>query len=110
MATQRLPSLTCPPVQTTTKRKTRHGSIEPEPTAGQPHVIVQTSALVDDFGAMYFEVYNETISLYFGKNAEEIHISFTDQALLNLARLLNEAIRATMEARAVTIPDNLNGD
>jgi hypothetical protein len=84
------------------------GSIEPEPAEGRPQVTVQTSALVDDFGAMYFEVHDEEISFYFGKNDDSIHIGFTDQSLLNLARLVNRAVKATVEARAIAIPGHVN--
>ena len=80
-----------------------HGSIEPDPTTGRSQVTVQTSALVDDFGAMYFEVYDENISFYFGKNDDAIHIAFTDQSLMNLARLVNQAVRATLNARGIPV-------
>jgi hypothetical protein len=67
-------------------------------------VTVQTSALVDDLGAMHFEVHDEGVSFYFGDNGDSIHIGFTDQSLLNLARFVNRAIRATLEARCIPGP------
>lgn len=84
---------------------TKHGSIEPEPMVGRPQVTVQTSALVDDFGAMSFEVHQDNISFYFGKNDDSIHIGFTDQSLMNLAMLVNRAVRATLDARGIPITD-----
>lgn len=86
------------------------GSIEPAPALGHSHITVQTSALVDDLGAMYFEVYAEDISFYFGKNDHCIHISFTERSLLNLARLVDRAVKATLDARTITIPDHVNDD
>lgn len=109
MAEREWQNLARPTGQTAARRTAAHGSIESGPMPGQPQVTVQTSALVDDFGTMYFEVQNESISFYFGENADSIHISFTDQSLPNLARLVNRAIKATLEARAITIPDHIGG-
>jgi hypothetical protein len=80
-----------------------HGSIQPEPMIGEQQVTVQISALVDDFGAIHFEVYKENISFYFGTNADAIHIAFTDQSLMNLAKLVNHAVRATLSARGIPV-------
>lgn len=81
------------------------GEIKPETGATAPQVTVQTSALVDDFGAMYYEVDEEAVSIYFGMgNEDSIHVGFTDQSLLNLAQLVNQAVAAMLRARGIPIP------
>lgn len=81
------------------------GSIEPEPMVEQPQVTVETSAFVDDFGAMYYEVYEDRVSFFFGKQADNIHIAFTNQALLNLAQLVNRATCATLRAQGIPVQE-----
>lgn len=82
------------------------GCIEPDGAVKTPQVTVQTSALVDDFGAMFYEVDEESTSIYFGRgNDDNIHVGFTDQSLLNLARLANEATCAMLRARGIPVPD-----
>ena len=88
----------------------RSGSIEPEPVDRRPQVTVQTSALVDDLGAMYFQVYDDEISFYFGEKDDQILITFTDRSLMNLAVLVNRAVRATLEARGVPMAEALLPD
>jgi hypothetical protein len=81
------------------------GSIEPEVPTNKPQVTVQTSALVDDLGAMTYQVYDESVSIFFGRgNDDSIHIGFTDQSLLNLAQLVNRAVCAMLQARGIPIP------
>jgi hypothetical protein len=65
-------------------------------------VTVQASAYVDEFGAMSYQVYSKDVSLFFGKKGEELHIGFTDESLMNLARLVNHAVCATLRARGIS--------
>lgn len=81
-----------------------HGAIEPVATVEAPQVTVQTSALVDDFGAMSYEIYDVSVSLFFGNKDDNIHVAFTDQSLLNLARLVNQAVCAMLRARGIPVP------
>jgi hypothetical protein len=81
------------------------GSIKPDVIVAQEQVTVQTSALVDDFAAMSYAIYIESTSIYFGReNGANLHVSFTDQSLLNLARLVNQAVCAMLQARGVPVP------
>lgn len=81
------------------------GEIKPEPNTTAPQVTVSMSALVDDFGAMYYAVHEENVSIYVGVgNDEDIHIAFTDQSMLNLARLVNQAACAMLSARGIPVP------
>lgn len=80
------------------------GAIKPDAVVDGPQVTVQTSALVDDFCPMYYEVYADNISFFFGANDDNIHIGFTDQSLLNLARLANQAVCAMLRARGIPVP------
>jgi hypothetical protein len=81
------------------------GRIKPEAVDTSPQVTVQTSALVDDFGVMWYEVYDENVSIYFGAgNDDDIHVSFTDQSLMNLAKLVNQAVCAMLRARGIPVP------
>lgn len=84
------------------------GSIEPDVVVEAPQVTVQTSAFVDDFAAMRYEVHEENISIYFCiGNDDNIHVGFADQSLLNLARLVNEAACAMLRARGIPIPEHI---
>lgn len=83
------------------------GEIRPETAGDRAQVTVQTSALVDDFGAMYYEVNDDAVEIYFGlndSNDDSIHVAFTDQAVMNLARLVNQAVCAMLRARGIPIP------
>lgn len=81
-----------------------HGAIEPEAVVDASQVTVQASAFVDDFGAIRYEIYDVSVSLYFGNRDDNIHIGFTDQSLLNLARLVNQAACAMLRARGIPVP------
>lgn len=86
---------------------TAEGQIKPETASERPQVTVQTSAFVDDFGAMYYEVNEDATSFYFGlsdSNDDSIHVAFTDQAMTNLARLVNQAVCAMLRARGIPVP------
>ena len=84
---------------------TVEGSIEPKPRPEDRQVTVQMSGFVDDFCPMYYDVLNEDVCISFGKGrAEDLSVTFTDQALLNLALLVNEAVCATLRARGIPIP------
>jgi hypothetical protein len=81
------------------------GEIKPEAGDTTPQVTVRASALVDDFGAMFYEVDECSVSIYFGMgNDDSIQVGFTDQSLLNLARLVNRAVCAMLRARGIPIP------
>jgi hypothetical protein len=77
------------------------GSIEPDVMVNQPQVTVQTSAFVDDLGAMYYEVCGDRVSFFFGRQDDNIHIAFTDLSLMNLARLANRAVCAMLRERGI---------
>jgi hypothetical protein len=83
------------------------GEIRPETAGARPQVTVQTSAFVDDFGAMYYEVNDDATVFYFGlndSNDDSIHVALTDQAVMNLARLVNQAVCAMLRTRGIPIP------
>lgn len=85
---------------------TPRGSIEPEMTVEKVQVAVSTSVLVDDFGVMSYEVRNEGVSFFFGMgNDDRMHVGFTDRSLLNLARLVNQAVCATLRVRGIPVPE-----
>src|SRR5262245_18670480 len=85
-------------------------SMEPEAMVEQPQVTVQTSAFVDDLGAMQYEVYEDRVSFFFGRQDDNIHIAFTDLSLMNLARLVNRAVCATLRERGIPVPEWVGQD
>lgn len=93
-----------PALQEVTVNALAHGEIKPAPVATEPQVSVQASAFVDDFGAISYQVYDENVSLYFGGLSDNFQVGFTDQSLLNLARLVNQAACAMLCARGIPVP------
>ncbi|HEX5116284.1 MAG TPA: hypothetical protein VFW65_13900 [Pseudonocardiaceae bacterium] len=85
-----------------------NGEITPEPVADAAPVTVSMSALVDDVCSMRYAVNPEGVSVYFGAgNDDSIHIGFTDQSVMNLARLVNQAVCAMLRARGIPVPADI---
>jgi hypothetical protein len=80
------------------------GSIEPEPSGSGSQVTVHTSAYVDDFGIMHYAIYDDGVSIFFGRHGEEIDIGLTDKAMMNLALLVNRAVCVMLRARGIPVP------
>jgi hypothetical protein len=85
-----------------------NGEITPEVVVDAAPVTVSMSALVDDLCSMRYAVHPEGVSIYFGAgNDDSIHVGFTDQSVINLARLVNQAVCAMLRARGIPVPADI---
>jgi hypothetical protein len=66
---------------------------------------LDTTACVEDGCPIECDVEDTSISLRFGNENRALCLVLTDQALLNLTRVANKAVRAMLHARDILTPD-----
>jgi hypothetical protein len=90
--------------------QTEHRTIDDQGTLYAPTALaVQGLFYLNDACPMRYDVAVEDTYLEFGAAHLELSLLCSDQALINLARLANKAVRTMVHRRGMPLPDPING-
>jgi hypothetical protein len=90
--------------------QTEHRTIDEHGTLYAPTALsVEGRFYLADACPMRYDVVEEDTYLEFGAAHLELSLLCSDQALINLARLANKAVREMVHRRGMPIPDPVNG-
>jgi hypothetical protein len=90
--------------------QTEHRNIDDQGTMYAPTSLsVEGLFYVDDACPMRFDVVAEDTYLEFGAANLALSLMCSDQALINLARLANKAVRKMVHTRGMPLPDPIIG-
>jgi hypothetical protein len=90
--------------------QTEHRTIDEQGTMYAPTSLsVEGRFYLDDACPMRYDVVTEDTYLEFGAAHLELSLMCSDQALINLARLANKAVRKMVHKRGMPLPDPIIG-
>lgn len=95
-----------PRPHTPASAQAEHQSIDEKGVVYAPTCIsLDAGAFTEDACPMHYDVAAEQTLVVFGATNTAVSLQFSDQALINVARLVNSAVRAMTRARGTPVPE-----